>query len=435
MLRCVWFVLLGLLGSSGVAAAQAESHTGHVKTAHFDVRYRPASKAGAFVEREAAQAERDLADICAQLKLDPKGRYELFLYDDVEDLSKTTGTTGNGGFSAGDASHVPVQSDQTRYHELVHVIALDRLPKSGDEPRNLFFAEGLSNALLGYVHGVHVHSVARWYLDEKVLPPLAEMTGAEDFYAWLGARSGFNAYDVAGSYVRFLLDTYGATKTARYYGGATTTAAFGADPARVERAWREALARHELRPEVRALLAERHGDSARMLADLARPAGLPADLLGTPADWKSLLGATLRPASGASWSREKGGIVGKSDDPAWSVCELGSELYADCAVLAKIHTPRPTAIQVRLGSGNQAMLVNGTFLYRGEQPVASSQLASMQAGRTVTELVLVRRGDAIEIWVDGRRCVVTGSDPTPCTVGIAFHQGEVRFEEVRVRKL
>ncbi len=433
MKHFAWFVLLGVLGSSNVAGAQEDSLTGELKTEHFVVRYRPGSKAGAFVEREAAQAERDLADICSKLKLDVKGRYQLFLYDDLDDLSKTTQVSGTGGFSAGDSSHVPVQNDQTRYHELVHIIAHDRLAKSGDEERSLFFAEGLANALLVYVHGVHVHSVARYYLDEKVLPPLAEMTGTADFYAWLGARPGFNAYDVAGSYLRFLLDTYGPTKTARYYGGASTAAAFGTDPARIEKAWREALAKYELRPEVRALHVERLGDSVKLLVELARPAGLPAELLGKPTDWKSLLGEKLRPANSASWTRQASGIVGKSEEGTWSVCELGSELYADCAVLAKIHTPSPTPIQIRLGAGNQAMLVNGTFLYRGEESVAHSSLASMKEG--VTELVLVRRAGEIEIWVDGRRCVTTKSDPAPSAVGVAFHRGEVRFEDVRVRKL
>jgi hypothetical protein len=117
------------------------------------------------------------------------------------------------------------------------------------------------------------------------------------------------------------------------------------------------------------------------------------------------------------------------------VCELGTDLYADCAVIAKIHTPRPTPIQIRLGAKNQAMLVNGTFLYRDDEPVTSSPLASMKEGRTVTELVLVRRAGTVEIWVDGRRCVTTKSDDAPSAVGIAFHQGEVRFEDVRVRRL
>lgn len=427
--------LAAFLFSACSAFAQESTHTAALSTAHFDVRYKPNSRAGAFVEREAARAERDHAEICAALGLEPKGRYQLFLYDDVEDLSATTGTSGNAGFSAGDASHVPVNNDQTRFHELVHIIAFARLDKAGAEPRNLFFAEGLANALLEHVHGVPVHAVARFYLDRKALPPLSEMTGASDFYSWLGARPGFNAYDVAGSYLRFLLDKYGAKKTTRYYMGATASAAFGADEAKLEKTWRETLARFELRPEVEALLAERHDASARMIVDLARPAGLPPELLGSPKDWISLLDQPLHPQNGAEWKRERDGIVGKSPLGEWSICELGEELYGDCAVRATIHTPQPSPLMVRLSAANQGLLVNGTFVYRNGQSHAHSPLASMDGARRRTDFVLVRRAGTLEVWIDERRVISTDAENTPSTIGVGFHQGEARFEDVRVRRL
>ncbi len=427
--------LVAVLTLVCAALAQDSTHTATLATKHFDVRYKPNSRAGAFVEREAARAERDHAEICATLGVEPKGRYQLFLYDDVDDLSATTGTSGNAGFSAGDASHIPVNNDQTRFHELVHIIALARLEKAGNESRNLFFAEGLANALLEHVHGVPVHSVARFYLDRKTLPPLAEMTGAADFYAWLGARPGFNAYDVAGSYLRFLLDAYGAKKTTRYYMGATASAAFGADESKLEKTWREALARFELRPEVAALLEERHGASAQMNLDLARPAGLPAEILGAPVNWTSLLDQKLQPQNGAEWKRTKDGLVGKSALGEWSICELGSELYGDCAIRAIIHTPQHSPLMVRLSAANQGLLVNGTFVYRNGESHAFSALASMGGARRKTDFVLVRRAGTIEIWIDERRVLTTDADNTPSTVGIGFHQGEVRFEDVRVRRL
>ncbi len=427
--------LVVLLSLACAALAQDSSHTASLATKHFDVRYRPMSRAGAFVEREAARAERDHAEICAALGLELKGRYQLFLYDDVEDLSATTGTIGNAGFSAGDASHIPVNNDQTRFHELVHIIAYGRFEKAGDEPRNLFFAEGLANALLEHVHGVPVHSVARFYLDRGALPVLAEMTGASDFYGWLGARPGFNAYDVAGSYLRYLLDTYGAKKTTRYYMGASANAAFGQDEDRLEKKWREALARFELRPEVAALLDERHGASVSWMLDLARPAGLPPDLLGEPEDWISLLDQSLHAQNGAQWTRVRDGIVGKSALGEWSICELGSQLFGDCAIRATIHTAQPSPLMVRLSPANQGLLVNGTFLYRNGEPHAYSPLASMDGARRRTDFLLVRRSGLIEIWIDERRVLSTDADPTQSTVGIGFHQGEVRFEDVRVRRL
>jgi hypothetical protein len=427
--------LLAVLLLACAALAQESTHTAFLATKHFDVRYKPLSRAGAFVEREAARAERDHAEICAALGVELKGRYQLFLYDDVADLSATTGTSGNAGFSAGDASHIPVNNDQTRFHELVHIIALARLEKAGNESRNLFVAEGLANALLVHVHGVHVHAVARYYLDQKALPPLAEMAGASDFYAWLGARPGFNAYDVAGSFFRYLLDTHGAKKTVRYYGGASSSAAFGVDAAKLERAWLEALGRFELRPEVRTLLEERHGASARLMLELAQPAGLPAELLGSATDWIDVTDAKLSPEDGAEWKRTREGIVAKNPDGVWSLCDLGSELYSDCAVRATIHTAAPIPIQLRLGQGNQAMLVNGTFVYRFGEPFAHSPLASMDANRKLTDFVLVRRAGKLEVWIDGRRCLSVDAENTASPIGLGFHGGEVRFERVLVRKL
>jgi hypothetical protein len=427
--------LLAVLALTCPALGQAETHTESLATKHFEVHFRPLSRAGAFVEREAARAERDHAEICAALGLEPKGRYQLFLYDDIEDLSVTTGTRGNGGFSAGTASHIPVNNDQTRFHELVHIIAFSRLEKAGKERRNLFFAEGLANALLEHVHGVPVHAVARFYLDRKALPPLAEMTGVSDFYVWLGARAGFNAYDVAGSYLRFLLDTYGAKQTSDYYMGATASAAFGVDEARLEKDWLGALARFDLRTEVLTLLDERHGASVRMMLDLAQPPGLPAEILGAPQDWISLLDQPLQPQNAAEWKRGKGGIVGRSTLGEWSICELGSELYGDCAIRATIHTPQPSPLMVRLSAANQGLLVNGTFLYRNGESHAHSPLASMDGTRRRTDFVLVRRAGTIEIWIEERRVLTTDVEPTPAPIGIGFHQGEVRFEDVRVRRL
>jgi hypothetical protein len=426
--------LLAVLTLACAALAQDSTHTAALATEHFEVRYRPGSKAGALVEREAWRAERDLAEICAALGLGVAGRYRLFLYDDLEDLALTTGVGGTGGFSAGDASHVPVDNDQTRFHELVHIVAHDRVAEAGGEPRSLFFAEGLSNALLVFVHGVHVHAVARYYLDERALPPLKELTEASDFYAWLGARPGFNAYDVAGSFLRYLLDTHGAKKTLRYYGGASSSAAFGSDLAKLERAWLEALRRFELRPEVRALLVERHGASARLMLDLARPPGLPPELLGAPKDWSSLLDQALHPQNGAEWKRERDGIVGKSSAGEWSICELGSELFGDCAIRATIHTPQPSPLLVRLSAANQGLLVNGTFVYRNGESHAHSPLASMDGARRRTDFVLTRRAGVLEVWIDERRVLSTDAENTPATVGIGFHQGEVRFEDVRVRR-
>jgi hypothetical protein len=435
-------IALVILFLSGALAAGEDgpagprrTHTGVVRAEHLEVRYRPGSRAAASADRAAAHGERDLVAICRALDVRLEGRFLLFVYDDERELSLISETSGNAGFSTGRESHVPWDNDQTRFHELVHVAAAALLKPAGSERRSLFFAEGLANALLEHVTGVHVHAVAAFYRRQKRLPALAEMTGAPDFYAWLASRPGFNAYDVAGSWFRFLLDRYPAAKVTRYYGGAPAPQALGASEAELEKAWHRALDAYELRPEVELLLRQRHGESVTFPKFLP-PVGLPAELLGRPGDWRPLAGEELRSTTPDRWKREQGAIVGDSDRAEWTVCELGSQEFGDCVVRARILTPTSGPVQVRLGPGNQAMLVNGTFLYNSRGPVAASDaVASMTPERKETDFVLVRRGRAIEVWIDERKALTATGDAAPAPVGLGFHQGRVTFRDVRVRKL
>jgi len=404
-------------------AAPPSPLTGTEKTEHFTIRYRPGSRAAASVDRAAAMAERDLARICEQLKLKVSGDYELALYDDVEDLLTTTGTTGNGGFSAGKASHVPWDNDQTRCHELVHIVAAQLLPKTGNETRNLFAAEGLANALLEFVHGVPVHAVAAWYEREGRLPPLSEILDAPDFYAWMREHPGFNAYDVAGSWYRWLLDTHGPAKVVRYYGGTPAKAAFGSDVDALDKAWRKMLAGFALRPETANLLAVRNGG--------ARGDASVKELLADGRGWTQLL-PTIGPGG---WTKDANGLTGANPTGEWSVLELGLVPYRDCVVRAHVKTPNPAAIQVRLGPKNCAMLVNGTFVYRSGEPAAHAPSPSIGPSRKETDLVLVRRGGVLEVWVDGAKAVSCEASNEQSPVGIGVALGTAVFDDVRVKPL
>ena len=93
------------------------------RTEHFVIRCRPGSRAEASVDRVASLVEADLARILRELDLDKfPHTIELFLYDDERDLQAITGVPVSG-YSVPLASHVPHDNDQTRVHELVHVVA------------------------------------------------------------------------------------------------------------------------------------------------------------------------------------------------------------------------------------------------------------------------------------------------------------------------
>lgn len=432
-------ILVLFLLAVGRAGDERATHTGTYDTKHFTIRYRPASRAGASVERTGAAAERDLERICAALGLKLEGRYELWLYDDLRELHLLTGTQGNAGFSTGAPadlpyrSHVPYDADQTRFHEMVHLVAADRV---AFKTPSMFFNEGLANALLEHVEGVHVHAIAKWYRTRDKLPPIAKMTGAADFYAFLRAHPGLDTYDIAASWFRFLIDTHGVEKTKKYYGGAPPKAAFGVDEPAIEKAWHAALDAYVIRPEVETLLRQRNGEDAAFTRVV--PAELPDDLLGKPQDWVSLLDAKLRPAVPADWKRTKDGISatwtpGTPGD--WSVCELGDELLGDCIVRAKARVSGAAGLQLRLGKANQLMLVNGTFVYRDGAPVAHAPWPSMSPSRKEVDLVLVRRGTELLVYVDGAKVLGLDAAAGACLPGLAVVGGAATFTDVRYRKL
>ncbi|MHC4550297.1 MAG: hypothetical protein ACYTEZ_16120 [Planctomycetota bacterium] len=385
------------------------------------------------MDRTAVVAERDLKRICALLDIPVTGTFKIYLYDGVPELAAITRTTGNAGFSAGDASHIPYDNDQTRFHELVHVVA-HRLPKSGAEPRSLFFADGLANALLEFVHGVHVHAVASFYRRRRQLPALEQMTAA-DFYAWLRDHPGFNAYDVAASWIRFLLDAHGIQSVKRYYTGTPAKEAFGVPRAKLETAWHRLLDGYALRPEVETLLRQRHGEAVRFRRyPLAPEERLPPEVRGRPEEWQDLADARLRPQDPAEWSREQKVLRGRRKLPTWSWCELGTRKYSHCAVRAVVVADTGTlGVALRVGETVQALLVlNGVFHYRRDQSVKWNLAEKLRPQRKI-HFVLVRKGGAMEVWLDGFRVLTSRTDKKAAPVAVGVAGGSARFEKVAVR--
>lgn len=411
--------------------------TGSESSAHFEIRFRPGSRAGAEVERVASVAERDLERIAALLAVTNDGKYRLHLYDDVAELTAITHVEGTGGYSSGTDVHVPFDNDQSRFHELVHVVAA-RLPKSGAEPRNLFFAEGLSNALLEFVDGVHVDAVAAFTRKRNELPKLAEMTGATDFYAWLRAHPNIGVYDIAGSFMRSLLDAYGAEKTKLYYTGTPAQTAFGVGDAELEKAWLKRLDARVLRPEVETLLRRRRGEAVPFTT-LAGDADalLPKEILGKPGDWKSLDAAKLDADEPKEWSKVGKAIKGSHKaDANWSLCNLGATSYGDCAMRATI-TPVSGCVGVllRLGANAEALITNaGTFVFSAGS-VVTVEHAEPIGGRKTIDMLVARRGETLSIFIDGKKIVEGRVSDAKAPVGIGVAGGEASFENIRVRTL
>lgn len=408
------FVLLTTL-----ALAQDSPLIEAAKTDHFVIRCRPGSRAEASVDRVAALVEADLAAILKALGLREFGHtIQIFLYDDVAELQRLTGVPA-AGYSTTLQSHVPHDNDQTRMHELVHVVA-EKFVERGPEKRNLFVAEGLANAVLRYVSGVSVDAVAAFHRRRGDLPALGEILALPDFYAWLQQHPAVNAYDVAGSWMRFLLDTYGPAKVRQYYMGVPAAKAFGKEIDAIEKAWHEHLDKIVLRPGVLSLLRERHGRSAaeRSPGD----ATLDESILGPPSAWQAITPEV----------HELSGAKNRGD---WCVQELGEPL-ADAIVRGTV-APAEACFGVRLDLGQscQALLLRGqgTFLYVDDQCVGHE--AKVQLGKAPVQIVLRRHRGKASVWIDGKLVLEAAVPATPAALGIGCVGGAATVRAVAVRRL
>ncbi|MEO6595347.1 MAG: hypothetical protein ABIP94_11390 [Planctomycetota bacterium] len=375
------------------------------RTEHFVIRCRPGSPAEASVDRTASLVEQDLALILRELGMaEFEHTIELFLYDDEHELQVITGGQASG-YSVPLASHAPHDNDQTRVHELVHVVA-EKFAERGPERRNLFVAEGLANAVLRFVHGVHVDAVAAFHRRRGDLPPLAEMLGAEDFYSWLRLHPHFDGYDVAGSWMRFLLDTRGAEPVRRYYGGVAAADALGKPIDELEREWHAHLDRVVLRPGTEALLRRRLGRTA---AERNPAEATLAEALGNASIvWRWASEADLPPGGpgklmGAGEERTLllDGVANNGD---WCIATFREGL-GDAIVRATIEPLDGCfGIRVDLGDDCQALLLRdqGAFVYTMQGGVGHADLP-MPKGPV--QLVLRRNGAHATVWIDGKLAV------------------------------
>lgn len=423
--RCPLAIAVSVFGA-------ALSAQGVERTAHFEVHFRPGSRSEAAVDRVLALVEDDLARILKSLDLAAfPHTIRLYLYDDVAELQRVTGVP-SAGHSMPLESHVPCDNDQTRVHELVHVVA-EKFTESGPEHRNLFFAEGLANAVLGFVHGVPVDAVAAFYRQRGQLPAMVEVHALDDFYDWLGKRPGVNGYDIAGSWMRYLLDTHGAAKVRRYYKGVSVDDAFGTDLATLERGWHARLDAVQLRPGLRALLTER----AAVTAAEKNPAEatLTGAVLGAADEWHAVAREALQDGEPGNWRGEALELTGQKSQGDWCIARLGDAL-GDVIVRC---TAEPLAgcygVQLQIGGNCQALVLRGqgAFLYNEVGGIGHDGTVTL--GEKPVQIVLRRRGGKASIWIDGKLVAEGAVDTAAARLGVGSVGGAARFTAIAVRKL
>lgn len=435
-------VLLGLLlvPSNNVhPATPYDVLTGRERTEHFTIHFRENSRAAAAVDDIARRLEPEYARILDTLgidgKVDESEPFHLFLYDDVKELSSITGVGGTGGYSAGRESHVPWDNDQTRLHELVHIVVA-AMESTGDEERNMFFAEGISNAVLRFVTGVPVHGVAAYEKQRGSLPRLADLCEHPDFYAFLRENPGLNAYDVAGSYFLFLLENYPPRKVMSYYHGKTIKKALGKSRSRVEKDWHKFLDAYPMRPGLLTLLKQRRGDGGEFSHVLSVDERLGADLLGKPEEWRSLLPELKAMDDIGVWHLANGDVSASNESGSdWSLAMTEKARFGDCVLRARVVADGSCwGVKLRYGQAARLMVLGmGTFIYGPEG--AANSTDRYKFGRKEVDLVLHIEDGRVKGYVNGELLleaeVPAGKEP----IGFGLVGGAAKFLSLSVRPL
>jgi hypothetical protein len=235
--------------------ATAQTLAASTRTAHGEIRFRTGA-ARENVDQVSGLVERELVRICRLLEVSSEVHYTVLLFDDAAAMCATLNLPEYiGGICSGATLVTTFNNDQGTTHELAHLVANVQIGPAG----SAFLAEGLADALLKLTHGFPIHASVKYHHVRGRLPPLIEIMNAPDLAAWGEAHpQAPHSYNIAASWMRFLLETRGAARLKRYYRGGTVDDVFGVEQATLERQWHAALDQFNLRPEQEAVLASRN---------------------------------------------------------------------------------------------------------------------------------------------------------------------------------
>lgn len=221
------------LGFNTPAWHLQEQLGGHLRTAHFDLYYDPSSLADHELAAIAEEHEYRYAWLAERLDMEGPERVASYLYPDAATKARLTGARAT--------SVAPVWLPQPQMHML-----LDRYATSfGHELAHVFSRQfGLpvihASWAVGLVEGLAValeppdgrptpreQVSAAWTGSADATDALAEQVAARLHPLGFWTGRGAVSYTTMGSFVRFLLDRYGAERLRAVYARANFEAVYG----------------------------------------------------------------------------------------------------------------------------------------------------------------------------------------------------------------
>jgi len=387
--------------------------------------YDPA-KLNAAAVRRAVQRNRGFYRYLEMtMRLRYEGRIHLFLYENGDDLKAVAGV-GAPAFSRGTRSiHQPHDYDDA--HEMVHIFAL-QIPKGEESlPPDRFFMDGLATALQIEDNGIVINDYAAVSWRVGRLPRLVDLRRSFPE----GSLPGVHPYHVAGSFLSFLIDTFGIEKVkALYVNCLECQGILGRSFARLEREWWSWLSERKVGKKEERLLLQRFGfvESRLLPKDLNKAKSTPLFDERTLNDWNL--------EHPGSWTVKNRAILGSCQGP-WHRMHTKKRWTGDIAVRVRLRLLDGNAVQVRLNRdatrANEAIFaVWESYLVKvgpGAGIVAKSPYRILP--RRWIEIVFVNRSGEGRVYVDGL-LVLEGKGLTTNegSVGLSVERGRVEVKEV-----
>ncbi|MCE5340181.1 MAG: hypothetical protein LLF92_03525 [Planctomycetaceae bacterium] len=189
-------------------------------TAHFDFYYSKYSTARNDIDEICAQREKGFQEICQFLGKNSDAQITFIFFEDEKTKVQETGHQGKGW--AYGSTIVEVYNRQTKldpYHEIAHVLmqAYGNPPALFGEGFAVYISEHLGANALEYLGGekLTVHQRTNDLKNKGQWIPLSQLIT----YTEIGSTESKPeiAYPLAGSFVKFLIDTYGKDKFLQAY--------------------------------------------------------------------------------------------------------------------------------------------------------------------------------------------------------------------------
>jgi tetratricopeptide (TPR) repeat protein len=291
----------------GIARALGGALAGPRCELHFP-REKPAGEA----ERLLRDCELDASEVAAALGIEHPPRASVWLYRGEEEKRWLVGA-GRTDYTKPWLAEVhltdaPAPHPSLR-HELVHALASSfatgplRVPSRWGVLIRAGLVEGLAVAVDLPRGEWTAHEWSRAMRDLGLMPGAASLVDPAGFLASSQAR----AYTVAGSFLGFLLERYGAEPVRRVYGNAGFAAAFGKPLPELEAEWSAFLDGVAVLPELRVAAEARFRPEGILGRRCAREvAGVEARA--------ALAGRLGRAAEAAALWRRAGELSGEPED-------------------------------------------------------------------------------------------------------------------------